>query len=82
LNLTSSGIEDTLVKKRISREGSSVMGMEDKLGNKAEEIKGGAKEHLGSATNDEEMEQEGKNDQTKSDFKQAGEKVKDAFKRD
>ncbi|MDQ1537678.1 MAG: hypothetical protein QOE58_2071 [Actinomycetota bacterium] len=57
------------------------MGWEDKLDNKAEEAKGEAKERLGSATNNEEMEQEGKVDQATGNLKQAGEKVKDAFKR-
>ena len=31
---------------------------------------------------DEEMEREGRTDQTKSNLKQAGEKVKDAFNKD
>lgn len=56
------------------------MGWEDKLENKAEEAKGEAKEHVGSATGDEQMEQEGKVDQAKGNLKQAGEKVKDAFR--
>jgi uncharacterized protein YjbJ (UPF0337 family) len=52
----------------------------DKIENKAEEIKGGAKEKVGKATGDEQTENEGKRDQTKANLKQAGEKVKDAFK--
>lgn len=52
----------------------------DKIDNKAEELKGKAKESFGKATGDEETEAEGKNDQTKGNLKQAGEKVKDAFK--
>jgi uncharacterized protein YjbJ (UPF0337 family) len=48
--------------------------------NKTDEAKGQAKEHLGKATDDEQMEREGKADQTKGNLKQAGEKVKDAFK--
>ena len=55
------------------------MGWDDKLENKKDEVAGVAKEQLGKATDDEQMEQEGKTDQTKSDLKQAGEKVKDAF---
>jgi uncharacterized protein YjbJ (UPF0337 family) len=58
------------------------MGWDDKLKNKKGEAKGEAKEQLGKATNDEEMEREGRTDQTKSNIKQAGEKVKDAFKQD
>ena len=45
-------------------------------------MKGAAKEHLGKATDDEKMEQEGKTDQTKSNLKQAAEKVKDAVRKD
>ncbi len=55
------------------------MGWLDKLKNKRDESQGVAKEHVGKATGDEKMEREGKTDQTKSDLKQAGEKVKDAF---
>jgi uncharacterized protein YjbJ (UPF0337 family) len=57
------------------------MGTDDKARNKAEELKGKAKEELGRATDDEELEAEGRTDQASSDLKQAGEKVKDAFKR-
>jgi uncharacterized protein YjbJ (UPF0337 family) len=57
------------------------MGTDDKARNKAEELKGKAKEGLGRATDDEELEAEGRTDQAESDLKQAGEKVKDAFKR-
>jgi uncharacterized protein YjbJ (UPF0337 family) len=56
------------------------MGVDDKAQNKAEDLKGQAKEGLGRATDDEELQAEGQADQTKSDLKQAGEKVKDAFK--
>ncbi len=56
------------------------MGMDDKTGNKAEEMGGKLKEGVGKATGDENLEAQGKNDQSKSDIKQAGEKVKDAFK--
>ncbi len=56
------------------------MGTEDKFSNKAQEVKGKAKEGLGDARDDESLENEGRADQSKSDLKQAGEKVKDAFK--
>jgi len=56
------------------------MGMDDKLKNSAESTKGKAKEKLGDASNDHDMQAEGKKDQSKADLKQAGEKVKDAFK--
>jgi len=56
------------------------MGTEDKVGNKAQELKGKAKEGVGDATDDRRLENEGRADQAKGNLKQAGEKVKDAFK--
>jgi len=56
------------------------MGLDDKIDNKAEELKGKVKEGAGRLTDDEQLENEGKGDQAVSDLKQAGEKVKDAFK--
>jgi uncharacterized protein YjbJ (UPF0337 family) len=56
------------------------MGLEDKIKNKAEEATGKVKEGLGKATDDDRLEAEGKGEQTKSNLKQAGENVKDAFK--
>jgi uncharacterized protein YjbJ (UPF0337 family) len=56
------------------------MSAEDKISNKAEELKGTAKEHVGKATDDKDLEAEGHGDQAKSNIKQAGEKVKDVFK--
>jgi uncharacterized protein YjbJ (UPF0337 family) len=57
------------------------MGTDDKMDNKVEELGGKAKEAVGRATDDRELEAQGERDQTKSNLKQAGEKVKDAFKR-
>jgi uncharacterized protein YjbJ (UPF0337 family) len=56
------------------------MGLDDKIRNQAEEVKGNVKEGAGKLTDDERLEAEGRVDQTKADFKQAGEKVKDAFR--
>ena len=56
------------------------MGLKDKAENSAENLKGKAKEQTGRHTGDRDLEAEGKVDQSKSDLKQAGEKVKDAFK--
>ena len=56
------------------------MGLDDKIGNKAEELKGQAKETTGKATDNEQMEAEGKGDKAGANLKQAGEKVKDVFK--
>ena len=56
------------------------MGLDDKISNKAEELKGQAKESTGKATGDEQLEAEGKGDQAGANLKQAGEKIKDVFK--
>ena len=56
------------------------MGMDDKLGNAAEQAEGKVKEGAGKATDNERLEAEGQTDPAKADMKQAGEKVKDAFK--
>jgi len=52
----------------------------DKIDNAAQDAVGKAKEAVGKVTDDEKLEAEGKGDQVKADIKQAGEKVKDAFK--
>jgi uncharacterized protein YjbJ (UPF0337 family) len=57
------------------------MGNDDKIANKGEGMLGKAKESLGDATDNKDLQAEGKTDQSKSDLKQAGEKVKDAFKK-
>lgn len=59
---------------------TSVMGMDDRIENKAEELKGRLKEGTGKATDDPELETEGKVEQSKSNVKQAAEKAKDAIK--
>jgi uncharacterized protein YjbJ (UPF0337 family) len=56
------------------------MGNDDKIANKGEGMLGKAKESLGDATDNKDLQAEGKSDQGKADLKQAGEKVKDAFK--
>ena len=58
---------------------ASLMGLDDKIENKAEDLKGKAKEATGKATDDGDLEAEGKTDQTKSSLKDAKENVKDAF---
>jgi uncharacterized protein YjbJ (UPF0337 family) len=57
------------------------MSAENKAANKATEAKGKVKETTGRATGNESLEAEGKADKAKGDLKQAGEKVKDAFKK-
>ena len=56
------------------------MTAEDKARNKAEEMKGKAKEAVGKGTGNEQWEAEGKADQGKGNVKQAAEKIKDAAK--
>ncbi|WP_084467817.1 CsbD family protein [Actinokineospora inagensis] len=56
------------------------MSTDDKVDAKADELKGKVKEKVGDATDDQELEAEGKGDQAKGNLKQAGEKIKDAFK--
>jgi uncharacterized protein YjbJ (UPF0337 family) len=52
----------------------------DKAKNAVEDAEGKAKEALGKVSGDRSTEAEGKTDQSKADLKNAGEKVKDAFK--
>ena len=52
----------------------------DKMKNKAQELSGEGKEHVGKATGDEQLEAEGRKDQAAGNIKQAGEKIKDVFK--
>jgi uncharacterized protein YjbJ (UPF0337 family) len=57
------------------------MGADEKFDNKAQELRGKVKEGVGRATDDEDLEAQGRADQMKADVKQAAEKVKDAFRR-
>ncbi len=56
------------------------MSATDKIKNAIEDVEGKGKEGLGKATGDRSTENEGRKDQAKSDLKDAGENVKDAFK--
>ncbi|MFE7190476.1 CsbD family protein [Kitasatospora sp. NPDC057541] len=56
------------------------MGIGKKTAHKAEAVKGGMKKTVGRATGDRSLEAEGSGDQAKGNLKQAGAKVKDAFK--
>ncbi|OYN90678.1 CsbD family protein [Parenemella sanctibonifatiensis] len=56
------------------------MGTDDKIDNKTDELKGKVKQGVGDATDDHDLQAEGQADQTKGNLKQAGEKIKDAFK--
>jgi uncharacterized protein YjbJ (UPF0337 family) len=57
------------------------MSIDDKLKNKIEDLGGRAKEAIGNVTGDDDTKNEGRGDQAKSSLKDAGEKVKDAFKK-
>jgi uncharacterized protein YjbJ (UPF0337 family) len=57
------------------------MSATDKARNKIDDVAGKAKEGLGKATGDRDTENRGKADQAKSSLKDAGEKIKDAFKK-
>ncbi len=57
------------------------MSGEDKLKNKIEDLGGRAKEAVGKVAGDDDTKNEGRADQAKSSLKDAGEKVKDAFKK-
>jgi uncharacterized protein YjbJ (UPF0337 family) len=52
----------------------------DKARNKAQRLKGAVKEVVGRATRDVPLERQGRQDQRASHLKDAGEKVKDAFR--
>ncbi|HEV7828525.1 MAG: hypothetical protein QOH09_3222 [Pseudonocardiales bacterium] len=54
------------------------MGLQDKVANQAEALKGKAKEAVGKITDNPRLVAEGKLDQGKGNLKQAGENVKDA----
>lgn len=56
------------------------MGLDDKISNKAEDLKGKGKEAAGKATDNPRLEGEGKGDQASASIKDAGEKTKDAAK--
>ncbi len=57
------------------------MSAEDKARNKIDDLGGKAKEAVGKVTGDKDTHAEGKMDQAKASLKDAGEKVKDAFKK-
>jgi uncharacterized protein YjbJ (UPF0337 family) len=57
------------------------MSLADKARNKAEELLGQAKKAVGEATDDDQLQVEGKTDEVRANLKQAGEKIKDAFKK-
>ena len=57
------------------------MGIDEKAHNTGEKMMGKAKETAGKLTDNERLEAEGRADQAKGSAKQAGENVKDIFKK-
>jgi uncharacterized protein YjbJ (UPF0337 family) len=57
------------------------MSLSRKIKDKAQVIKGRARQRLGLATGNQRLQVAGKTDQVLGNLKQAGEKAKDAFKR-
>ena len=58
----------------------AVVSFSDKLRNKAQAFRGRIKRNTGEVTGDRGLQAEGSADEVKSSLKQAGEKVKDAFR--
>jgi uncharacterized protein YjbJ (UPF0337 family) len=56
------------------------MSLAKTIAHKAEAVKGGAKKTLGRMTGNRRLRAEGRGDQVKGNTKQAGAKIKDAFK--
>jgi uncharacterized protein YjbJ (UPF0337 family) len=52
----------------------------NKTRNAAQKVKGQFKEAAGRVTGEERLEAEGRTDKTRANLKQAGEKLKDAFR--
>jgi uncharacterized protein YjbJ (UPF0337 family) len=57
------------------------MSLADKFRNKTQELRGRIKRNTGEVTGDQGLQAEGRADEVKSNLKQAGEKIKDAFRR-
>jgi uncharacterized protein YjbJ (UPF0337 family) len=57
------------------------MGAKNKAADKAKAVKGKIKKTAGKSVGNPRLEAEGRTDQTEGNLKQAGEKVKDAFRK-
>ncbi|OBK79268.1 CsbD family protein [Mycobacterium sp. 1164985.4] len=57
------------------------MSAADKARNKVDNLAGKAKETVGNLTGDARTRDEGRSDQAVANFRDAGEKIKDAFKK-
>jgi uncharacterized protein YjbJ (UPF0337 family) len=61
-------------------EQEAVVSLADKFSNKAQELRGRIKRNTGEVIGDPGLRAEGRADERKSNLKQAGEKIKDAFR--
>ena len=59
----------------------TVVSFADKARVKAQELRGRIKRNTGEVTGDRRLEAEGRTDEVMGNLKQAGEKVKDAFRK-
>jgi uncharacterized protein YjbJ (UPF0337 family) len=57
------------------------MSFANKFSNKAQELRGRIKRNTGDVTGDRGLQNRGRADEMKNNLKQAGEKIKDAFRR-
>ena len=64
----------------MNHEGEAGMSKKDKKNNSHQIVKGKVEQAAGKVTGDEDLEAQGAADEAAGDLKQAGEKVKDAFK--
>ncbi|MFD5147765.1 CsbD family protein [Streptomyces sp. NPDC058401] len=73
-------LDGIAVGRRTTYEGRRAMSIGKKIAHKAEAVKGGAKKTVGRITGNWHLQAEGRGDQVKGNTKQAGAKIKDAFK--
>jgi uncharacterized protein YjbJ (UPF0337 family) len=58
----------------------AVVSLGDKFSNKAQELRGRMKRNAGEVTGDRRLQAEGSSEEMAGSLKQAGEKIKDAFR--
>jgi len=56
------------------------MSFADKVRNKTQELRGRVKRNTGEVTGDRDLQNQGRAEEMKGNLKQAGEKIKDAFR--
>jgi uncharacterized protein YjbJ (UPF0337 family) len=58
----------------------SVLAFADMIGHNARELRGRVKRNTGEVTGDRRLQAEGRGDEVQGNLKQAGQKIKDAFR--